>query len=159
MKKISMLTGVALAVLGMIVPPSSAQEIYGCVQSRSGQLRIVDSLTDCRASESGISWNITGPQGPQGPQGPSGSFDPSKIYITGSCAGSFYCQCHEEGDFALSASIGCFDPDEIGSNQVLVYSMRDPDTPERRWTAICKDLDNPGVYPAPSAFTLTCLRP
>ena len=159
MEKISMWAGIALVVLGMIVPPSSAQVIYGCVQRSSGQLRIVGSLADCRAAESGISWNTTGPTGPEGPagpQGPPGSFDPSKIYITGSCAGSFYCQCNE-GDFALSASVGCGDPDEFAPSQVLVYSMRDPDNPERRWTALCKDLVNSGEYPAPSSFSLTCL--
>ena len=155
MKKIAICTGIALAVLGMIVSTSSAQVIYGCVQRSSGQLRIVGSLTDCRASESGIFWNTTGPTGPAGPQGPPGSFDPSKIYITESCAGSFYCQCHEEGDFALSASVGC--GDEVIPNQVLVYIQRDElSNPQRRWTALCKDLDS-GVYPAPSYFSLTCL--
>ena len=158
MKIISILTGIALAVLGMIVPPSSAQVIYGCVQRSSGQLRIVGGLTDCRAAESGISWNTTGPTGPEGPagpQGPPGSFDPSKIYITGSCAGSFYCQCHEEGDFALSASVGC--GQGATPNQVLVYIQRDEQSnPQRRWTALCKDLDS-GAYPAPSFFSLTCL--
>ena len=152
MKKIGICTGIALAVLGMIVSTSFAQVIYGCVQRSNGQLRIVGSLTDCRAAESGISWNTTGPAGPEGQQGPPGSFDPSKIYITGSCAGSFFCQCHEEGDFALGASVGCGDP-----NEVLVYSMRDLDDPERRWTALCKDLVNSGEYPAPSSFSLTCL--
>ncbi len=155
MKKISVWTGIALAVLGMIVSQSSAQVIYGCVQRSNGLLRIVGSLTDCRATESGISWNTTGPEGPAGQQGPPGSFDPSKIYITESGGGFFYCQC-DEGDFALSASVGC--GDEVIPNQVLVYSQRDDQssTPERRWTALCKDLGS-SDYPAPSYFSLTCL--
>jgi hypothetical protein len=139
----------------MIGSTSSAQVIYGCVQTRSGQLRIVSSLADCRTSETGISWNTSGPEGPAGPQGPPGSFDPSMIYITGTCAGSWFCQCNE-GDFALSASVSC--ANELYPSSVLIYSMRDElNNPERRWTAYCKDLDA-GTYPTPSHFKLTCLR-
>jgi hypothetical protein len=58
---------------------------------------------------------------------------------------------------ALSASVDCANPEEVFPSQVLVYSMRDPDNPERRWTALCKDLVTLGEYPAPSSFSLTCL--
>ncbi|MHB1244110.1 MAG: hypothetical protein ACYC1P_12050 [Gaiellaceae bacterium] len=37
-----------------------------------GQVRIVDSPADCRASESARQWNESGPAGEAGPQGPPG---------------------------------------------------------------------------------------
>ncbi len=65
----------ALALLPGMPGTSQAQTpsiVYGCVVPASGNVRIVPSLTACRANETPLSWNTTGPQGPQGPEGPKG---------------------------------------------------------------------------------------
>lgn len=60
--------GVILTVLVIIITQSSAQTIKGCVNNKTGALRIA---TSCTKSETAISWNQTGPVGPQGPPGPN----------------------------------------------------------------------------------------
>ena len=71
--------GVTFA-LGVI--PSEDGTIYGCYRShqndneRQGNLRVVSDPSQCKDSETLISWNQEGPQGPQGdpgPQGPAGA--------------------------------------------------------------------------------------
>jgi flagellar basal body rod protein FlgC len=39
-------------------------------------VRIVPSMSDCRSTETAVSWNVQGPQGEQGPQGPTGPAGP-----------------------------------------------------------------------------------
>jgi len=46
--------------------------IYACAQKNSGDLRIVDSLDDCRKSEDPVWWNQAGPPGNPGLPGPPG---------------------------------------------------------------------------------------
>lgn len=59
--------------------PASAAEIVACAKTNSGEIRLVASAGDCKASEKALSWNAegqqgaTGPAGPQGDQGPAGS--------------------------------------------------------------------------------------
>lgn len=67
-------------MLGATSIQSWAQDdvIHGCVQKRSGKLRIVSDPSKCKWWETPISWNQAGPQGPKGdkgdvgPQGPAG---------------------------------------------------------------------------------------
>jgi hypothetical protein len=81
MKKISLISFsaaifFALSSMAMAAKPQppapNANVITGCYQKVNGQLRIVTSASQCRASEIAISWGITGPQGPAGPEGPAG---------------------------------------------------------------------------------------
>jgi len=51
---------------------ASREVIYACFPNSGGRVRFVNSLNDCRANETGVFWNIQGPQGPAGPQGPTG---------------------------------------------------------------------------------------
>ena len=44
--------------------------IHSCV--RNGSIRIVGANETCRAGETPLDWNITGPAGPPGPAGPQG---------------------------------------------------------------------------------------
>lgn len=46
--------------------------ISGCYKKNKGTLRIISDISECDASEAGISWNISGQQGPQGEPGPMG---------------------------------------------------------------------------------------
>jgi len=71
MRKLLMTTGVILAVLVATTIKSSAQtgEINGCVNNKTGLLRISNQ---CTKSEIPISWNQTGPKGDTGETGPAG---------------------------------------------------------------------------------------
>jgi hypothetical protein len=52
--------------------------IHGCVDNRTGALRIVGATQNCTASkEATLDWNIAGPAGPAGPQGVAGPIGPS----------------------------------------------------------------------------------
>jgi hypothetical protein len=51
-------------------PPGNP--IQACYNDTNGELRRVNSPSDCRNHETSISWNVAGPAGPQGPQGPAG---------------------------------------------------------------------------------------
>ena len=70
-------TGVVAAValgtgLAFGAIPGAGGVIQGCYKANNGQLRLVDSASDCRPSELSISWNQQGIQGPPGPPGPKG---------------------------------------------------------------------------------------
>lgn len=56
-------------------PPSDP--IQACYNNTNGELRRVNSPSDCRNHETSISWNIAGLQGPAGPQGPEGPQGPA----------------------------------------------------------------------------------
>ena len=61
-----------LMVVAMATPCFAGNLIYGCVKN-SGDLIIVSGPGQCKANQTPISWNQTGPEGPQGPQGPAGA--------------------------------------------------------------------------------------
>ena len=68
---------VGLLIFGIIailaIPVwADAQVINACYNSRNGDLRRVDDPSECRSSETALSWNIEGIQGEPGPQGPKG---------------------------------------------------------------------------------------
>jgi hypothetical protein len=63
--------GAALAAQKATRHAAATNVIQACVKSE-GSPRIVDSLSDCKKNEEGLSWSITGPQGPQGIQGLQG---------------------------------------------------------------------------------------
>jgi type VI secretion system secreted protein Hcp len=85
---------------------SATSVIYACSKS-DGTIRIVDSTQVCKATETALQWNVTGPQGapgqngapgaqgPPGPQGPQGQAapDPSAtsgvLSVTGQQQGAF----------------------------------------------------------------------
>ena len=83
MRKLLMTTGVILAVLVATTIQSSAQTevevINGCVNNKTGVLRISDK---CTKSETPISWNQTGPKGDTGETGPTGPPGPGVDGIT-----------------------------------------------------------------------------
>src|SRR5690348_12249941 len=70
----------ALAVLAVPIVnyasgPSGVLE--ACINPGNGGMRLVDANTPCHNNETGVQWNVTGPQGPQGPQGPVGPQGPA----------------------------------------------------------------------------------
>lgn len=69
---------VALLVIGMgigsQVAVSQSQTINGCVNKRTGALKIAET---CTSRERKISWNVLGARGPQGPAGSTGSAGPA----------------------------------------------------------------------------------
>jgi hypothetical protein len=52
--------------------PDSSGVLHACYNTNGGQLRLVDTASDCNPSETATQWSQTGPQGPQGDQGPPG---------------------------------------------------------------------------------------
>jgi hypothetical protein len=57
--------GVAYATI-----PDGDGAIHACYSKSGGALRVVDdSVTNCKASETSLSWSVTGPAGPPGPAG------------------------------------------------------------------------------------------
>jgi hypothetical protein len=62
------------ALLHGAAGPARAQELFACVTTKTGSLRMVASPAECNATrETAVSWNMVGPQGPQGPAGPQGA--------------------------------------------------------------------------------------
>jgi hypothetical protein len=59
------LTALIVAVGGVAYAtiPDSSGTIHGCFQKRGGDLRVVESASDCRSSEQTISWNAGGESG------------------------------------------------------------------------------------------------
>jgi hypothetical protein len=54
--------------------------IHGCVDNRTGTLRIVGANQNCNAGkEAALDWNIAGPARPQGVQGPAGPQGPQGV--------------------------------------------------------------------------------
>lgn len=48
------------------------EQVFACVKSQNGQVRIVEAGDTCLPSEQAMSWSIEGPKGDTGPQGPQG---------------------------------------------------------------------------------------
>ena len=72
--------GVLLLVAGVAYAtiPDSSGAIHGCYARSGGSLRVIDaSVTNCKAGETSLDWNVQGQQGPQGPQGADGPAGPS----------------------------------------------------------------------------------
>lgn len=46
--------------------------IHACVKKSNGDVRIIAPGGTCRANETPLAWNISGPPGPEGPEGPAG---------------------------------------------------------------------------------------
>jgi hypothetical protein len=68
---------VATAAFGLGVYTSAhggdTSRIHGCVDNRTGAIRIVGATQNCTPSkETALDWNIAGPTGPQGIRGPEG---------------------------------------------------------------------------------------
>lgn len=54
----------------------SNQVIHSCVNTSSGEIKIVGANEACRNNHSPLDWNAQGPQGPAGPAGPVGPVGP-----------------------------------------------------------------------------------
>jgi hypothetical protein len=159
----SYLVMLAIFVLPVFTGQSNADVINACKNDRSGILRIVDDVDDCRSSETPLSWNTEGPQGeqgptgPQGPPGPPGGFDVNRLYVV-TCDGTIDCQCEDRGGrHFISATVVCskLHPEEIEASLYLTNYFEDTETFE----AVCThaQLDPPiQSYATPSSISLIC---
>ena len=70
---LSIAAGIAFG-LGVFISAhgGDTSRVHGCVDSRTGALRIVGATQNCTTKETALDWNIAGPSGPQGVQGPAG---------------------------------------------------------------------------------------
>src|SRR6476469_7158536 len=72
--------GVLLVLAGFAYAtiPDSSGAIHGCYARSGGSLRVIDAtVTNSKAGETSLDWNVQGQQGPQGPQGADGHAGPS----------------------------------------------------------------------------------
>jgi hypothetical protein len=58
-----LLAGAVMSITHTGFAADDEETIYGCVQARSGDLRVVEDPGDCRRSETAIDWNREGPVG------------------------------------------------------------------------------------------------
>ncbi|MGI9643142.1 MAG: hypothetical protein ACR2N9_10190 [Acidimicrobiia bacterium] len=80
-RKILIIFGAAGVLVGVFAVATAlathdANTIHGCVNDRSGVLRVVADPGDCRRSESALDWNVqgvAGQDGADGAQGPAGA--------------------------------------------------------------------------------------
>jgi len=64
---------VALFLMGAVAEAApTTTSIAACVNTSTGAVRIVASLSACVAGETGVTWAVAGPTGAQGPAGPAG---------------------------------------------------------------------------------------
>jgi Collagen triple helix repeat (20 copies) len=66
--------GVAYAAI-----PDGGGVFHACYKTDNGQLRLVDSASQCNPSETATQWSQTGPQGPAGPEGAVGPQGPQGL--------------------------------------------------------------------------------
>ena len=76
MTRVSGIAGAFVVTLAMAPISADAQQIFACVNTNSGAVRIVAQGAACRTPESLVTWNVVGPQGPPGPTGPAGALGP-----------------------------------------------------------------------------------
>ena len=69
---LAFLLGSATVALGFVIPSDDGR-IFGCYESKHGDLRVVSIADTCDKGETAIFWNQTGPQGPAGASGPTGA--------------------------------------------------------------------------------------
>jgi len=74
--RLAFLVGVCGIALGAGVAyaaiPDGSGVFHACYKTNGGQVRLVDSASDCNGSETSTQWSQTGPEGPAGPQGEQG---------------------------------------------------------------------------------------
>lgn len=69
----AVLIALAVAAVASATIPDGNGVIHGCYTKSGGALRVIDaSVTNCKSTETALTWNQIGPTGPQGPQGAQG---------------------------------------------------------------------------------------
>ena len=63
--------GVPAVVSALGAGPTSGL-IHACVNTNSGEIKIVDADDRCKNNWTPLDWNAVGPRGPEGPEGPQG---------------------------------------------------------------------------------------
>jgi hypothetical protein len=76
MTRVSGIAGAFVVTLALAPISADAQQIFACVNTNSGAVRIVAQGAACRTPERLLTWNVAGPQGPSGPAGPAGALGP-----------------------------------------------------------------------------------
>src|SRR5690349_9582331 len=60
------IVGVALAGQALTHKTHEASNVIRACVKQEGQLRVVDSESDCKKNETALAWNVQGPQGAPG---------------------------------------------------------------------------------------------
>jgi len=78
-QRLRLLISVTLVTIGATRSIAQATQdtvVVACRRNDSGALRQVAKASDCKTTETAVSWNITGPAGPAGPVGAGGVAGP-----------------------------------------------------------------------------------
>jgi hypothetical protein len=80
------LTALVVAVGGAAYAtiPDSGGTVHACYQKANGNLRVVGSQAECRASENALAFNQ---RGPAGPPGPPGGINRGEVFTRGGSTG------------------------------------------------------------------------
>jgi hypothetical protein len=124
---VAVAAGAAYATAAAMSSADSA--IVACQNQTNGLLRVVTDATDCRTSETAISWNQVGPQGPPGEQGPPGP--------AGSGGGPL-AFAHVRADGTIDAARSSQNVTAVTKG--LVAGSAFPTVPDTGFTLYCFDL-------------------
>ena len=88
---------------------AASNVLFACVKTKKnddgeGQIRMVSTLAECKKNETGIQWNVVGPQGPQGIQGIQGIQGVPGISVSTAVLSSTDPRCPNGGIAVNSAS-------------------------------------------------------
>lgn len=70
---LTFLCAAAVIAFVTVYAAPAPRTIQACYDKANGNLRRVNSASECRHNETSISWSTAGPAGPQGPAGPVGA--------------------------------------------------------------------------------------
>jgi len=81
MKRLTVIAATFFANLALtpIDVASADGQIYACVNSNSGEVKLVPQNATCKNNESLVVWNVAGPQGLIGPTGATGATGPQGL--------------------------------------------------------------------------------
>jgi hypothetical protein len=77
----AIVAGLAVGGIAYASIPDSAQVFHACFKNSTGAVRLVNSASDCGASETATQWNQAGPTGSAGPTGPTGATGPGPVTL------------------------------------------------------------------------------
>jgi hypothetical protein len=106
---VALMVGVGFAVASI---PDSSGVFHACYQKNNGQLRLVESASNCRPSETATSWSQTGPPGPPGTPGSS--------FLAGSSGGQLSTGNNGPGCGGLIGVGSCAQTGDVGLVQQVV---------------------------------------
>lgn len=89
--------GTTYATTALTSGAAATNTIQACVKKENGDVRIVDSSTQCHRDERSVNWNVVGPQGPQGQKGDAGAKGDNGLSVQASALAPGDTNCPDGG--------------------------------------------------------------